>query len=257
MSYHSFWRTAGILVGIVAVLGLVLFSLLVYTQWRQVQGDPIISNTTNSNPDSLESNIAQLIPPTDQKTVANFNTNANQNTNSTYKPTVDDDPMIGSSVAPITIIAFEDFECPFSAAATPIVRTLLTRYPNDVRFILRDFPLYTIHSQAVTAALAAECADDQNMYWKWHDLVYERQDQLGSAPAIYSDWAKELGLDAERFEACLTQKKHSAEIQRDQNAGVLGGVTATPTFFVNGYKVEGVITLEQWTQLIELLLAEQ
>jgi len=258
MLYHSFWKVAGVLFGIIAVLALILFGLLFYTQLRQIKGEPIITTDNVNDAATANAAISGLIPTTDQKSTADSTTNTNStNSTVTYIPTVDDDPVIGADNAAVTIIAFEDWQCPYCAAAAPILRAVLEQYPNDVKLVYRDFPIYTIHAQANVAALAGECADDQNMFWQWHDIVYERQSLLTSAPDVFYDWAEELGLNTEKFTSCLTSEKHSAEVSRDQNAGVLAGVVATPTFFVNDYKVEGVITQEQWSQLIEALLAEQ
>lgn len=257
MLYHSFWKVAGVLFGIIAVLALILFGLLFYTQLRQIKGEPIITTDNVNDAAIVNEAISSLIPITDQKSLSSSaNTNSTAST-ATYIPTVDDDPVIGADNAAVTIIAFEDWQCPYCGAAAPILRAVLKQYPNDVKLVFRDFPIYTIHAQASIAALAGECVDDQNKFWQWHDLVYERQSLLESAPDVFYDWAEELGLNTETFKDCLTSEKHSAEVSRDQNAGVLAGVVATPTFFVNDYKVEGVITQEQWSQLIEALLAEQ
>jgi protein-disulfide isomerase len=256
MYYPSAWKLGLWTVGIIVSLSAILFGLLFYAQLRQLQGDPVIT-VTNTNGTNLTSDtITSLIPTSDQKSIGSTTSTTATNSTTTYTPTIDDDPIIGSNDAAVTIIAFEDFQCPYCAAAAPILRAVLQQYPNDVKLVFRDFPLYTIHAQALSAALAGECADDQNVFWQWHDLVYERQAQLSTAPDSYYDWATELGLDVDRFMACFTSEKHADEIDRDQNSGILSGVTATPTFFVNGYKVEGVISQDQWSNIIETLLAQ-
>lgn len=136
------------------------------------------------------------------------------------------------------------------------MRQLVQKYPNDVRYVFRDFPLYTIHPQATIAAQAAECADEQNQFWAWHDLVYARQNQLADADTVFPQWAQELGLDVNQFSTCYASAKYKAEVEKDLNSGILAGVTGTPTFFVNGNKIEGVLTLEQWEQIVDQLLAK-
>ncbi len=163
----------------------------------------------------------------------------------------DDDPSLGNPNAPITIVAFEDFECPYSGQSYPIIRELMLKYPDDIYFVYRDFPVTTTHPNAANAALASECAEDQNRFWEYHDKLYQNQSDL-SESALFS-YAQQVGLDATIFKNCYNTKKHAAEIQADVDDAVAAGVRGTPTWFVNGQKIEGVLPLVVWESLVRKL----
>lgn len=163
----------------------------------------------------------------------------------------DDDPALGNPNAPITIVAFEDFECPYSGQSYPIIRELMLKYPDDIYFVYRDFPVTTTHPNAANAALASECAQDQNLFWEFHDKLYQNQSDL-SESALFS-YAQQVGLDATTFRGCLTTKKHAKEIQADVDNAVTAGVRGTPTWFVNGQKIEGVLPLVVWESIVRKL----
>ena len=166
-----------------------------------------------------------------------------------------DDPWQGSPVAPLVIVEFGDFQCPFCKEAAPILKEVLKRYPEAVKFIYRDFPVSSIHSEAITAAEAANCAYRQGKFWQYHDALFERQDDLGSE--LYLALAQSLRLDTEEFSNCLSQHQALAEIQSDFSDGVAAGVSGTPAWFVNGRKIEGVLTLELWQKLIDYLIISE
>lgn len=236
MWYNSFGKVLGLVILIFALLAGLAFGLIFYGQYRQIN-DPV-SNTNFS---------------TNTATVINNNLT---NTSTLVTPDADDDPFLGPADAPVEIIAFEDFQCPYCERAAPIIMDVLAQYPNDVKFVYRDFPLYTIHDKAIEAARAAECADAQGKFWAWHDEAYENQSALNAAPEIFSIWAEDAGLDVTTYEACVEANTYATEVQKDQDEGLLAGVRATPTFFVNGYKVEGVLAEEQWKEIIDAALAK-
>lgn len=150
-----------------------------------------------------------------------------------------DDPALGTAAAPLTIVEFADFECPFSKDESAVVRELAARYPDRVRFIYRDFPLSDIHPHAERAALAGACAHEQGKFWAMHDKMFQ------NASALTDDdlkrYALEIGLNAAQFDRCLTTEKYRDEIQADVDSGVAAGVRGTPTFFIAGRRVEGAI----------------
>ena len=158
---------------------------------------------------------------------------------------VDDDPMRGDPNAPITMIEFSDFQCPFCLKFHTQTLALIQKDYIDtgkVNFVYRDFPIQAIHPNAVPAALAAECADDQGMFWEYHDNLFDNQQNWGglataSAVNTFKQYAAELGLDAVEFDACLDSGKYVDEIRNDLQAGQSYGVTGTPGFFIGNDKI--------------------
>ncbi len=157
---------------------------------------------------------------------------------------VDDDEVIGSANAPITIIEFSDFECPYCGRffdeTLPQIKTDYVD-TGKVKIVYRDFPLQ-FHPEAMPAALAADCAGEQGKYYEYHNKLFENQDSLGVAN--FKAWASELGLNTVQFNSCLDTQKYANEINKDTQDGINAGVSGTPTFFignpVNGYvKVVG------------------
>ena len=163
-----------------------------------------------------------------------------------------DDPTFGPADAQVTIVEFSDFECPFCRQEYPVVKELLAKYPREVRFQYRDFPITDAHPHAFAAAEAAECAGVQGKYWEYHDLLFEHQGNL--AREDLAQYAIAARLDLARFNACLDGRVKSAEVEDDLNAGVTLGVGGTPTFFINGMKYEGVLSLEELEGIVGGLL---
>lgn len=169
---------------------------------------------------------------------------------------------IGEPDAPITIVEFTDFQCPFC------VRHFQQTYPKIVeeyvekgivRYVFKDFPLSSIHPQAAEAAQAARCAGDQEAFIEMHDLLFQRQMLWsGQGPTDqFVGFAEDLDLNASDFEACLTSGKYEDAVNADLNQGVQLGVTGTPAFFINGYAVSGAQPYQLFQQAIDGLLAEQ
>lgn len=143
-----------------------------------------------------------------------------------------EDPSLGPSTAPVTIVAFEDFECPFCLEAQPFIKRLLTKYDGEIRFIYKDFPLSAIHPNAQSAAEAAQCAFEQGKFWEMHDELFA--DQGSFAEAHYRTLAKKIGLNINQYNECYAGKKHTQQINEDIQLGRTLGVVGTPTFFMNG-----------------------
>jgi protein-disulfide isomerase len=160
---------------------------------------------------------------------------------------VDDDPVDGPATAPVTIVAFSDFQCPYCARAADTVRELRRRFPNDVRIVFRDFPLPS-HSLAVPAAEAAQCAGEQGKFWETHDRLFAEQRQISDA--YLKELPKVMGLDSAKYAACLTTLQRAQEWRRDRDDGAKFGVSATPTFFVNGRVVAGALPLQQFVDIV-------
>lgn len=158
-------------------------------------------------------------------------------------------PSKGAEKAPVTIVKFEDYECPFCKQVQPTFTELLSRYNGKVRLVHKDLPLDAIHPQARQAAEAARCADEQGKFWSYHDVLYAKAPKLG--PKDLKSYAKEVELDINAFERCFDSGKLKAIVQRDLMDGAQLGLTGTPTFFINGREVSGNQPLETFTALID------
>ncbi len=165
-----------------------------------------------------------------------------------------DDPRIGSDDPKVIIVAFEDFQCPFCREAVPIIKQVLETYGTDVQLIFRDFPLESIHDQAFSSALAANCAMEQGKFWEYHDQLYARQDEL--SPTAYRLIAESLNLDMTLFNKCYTTEKYRVEIEQDYQTGLELGVVGTPTFFVNGQLYQGVLPFDYWETILTILIGK-
>ena len=180
----------------------------------------------------------------------------------------DDDPVLGNPDAPVTMIEFSDFECPFCARFHQQTLPLIVREYVEtgyLKIVYRDFPLDQIHPNARIAHIAAECADEQGTFWPYHDILFERQSEWGGlepgeAAAIMEVYAAALSLDAGAFAACLEDPAIDAEIDADRAQGNGYGVTGTPAFFIGndgtGYEmVSGAKPFESFARAINQKIA--
>lgn len=159
-----------------------------------------------------------------------------------------DNPSFGAPQSPLTVVEFADFECPFSREASFIIRELQANYPDKIRYIYRDFPLPEIHPHAQRAAEAARCAHDQGAFWAMHDKLYQNSQRLTDLDI--KTYALEIGLNLVEFNNCFDGRKYKDEIEIDRADGIAAGVVGTPTFFINGQKIEGAIPMELWEQIL-------
>lgn len=160
-----------------------------------------------------------------------------------------DGPSKGPDDAPITLVEFSDYQCPFCKNAEPIVAQVLERYPTQVRLVYRHFPLDNIHPLARAASEAALCAGDQDRFWDYHAILFRETPKL--EPHLFVKYANQLGLDLEAFEACVAEKRHAAEVQADVEAGEKIGVAGTPSFYANGRPITGARGVEQFAAVID------
>ena len=183
------------------------------------------------------------------------------------KISIDNDPIIGNPDAPITIVEFSDFQCPFCARFhTQTLPSILEEYVEQgkVKLIFRDFPIQSIHPNALPASVAAECANDQNKFREMHDALFENQNNWNrletvDALSLFSQYASEMQLDQESFDSCLTSGKHIPEIQNDLNDGRDYGVSGTPGFFVGNDQIgfvelKGAQPFESFKKVIDAQL---
>jgi protein-disulfide isomerase len=146
------------------------------------------------------------------------------------------DHVLGSPAAPVTLIEYGDYECPYCAAAAPVLHRLVAESDGQVRLVFRNFPLADRHPYALTAALAAEAAGAQGAFWPMHDLLFARQDRLDDA--ALRAYADELGLDGERLVGEAAQP-FGDKVEADFAAGLAAGVGGTPTVFIDGRLYSG------------------
>jgi protein-disulfide isomerase len=163
-----------------------------------------------------------------------------------------DDPYLGEADAPITIVEFADFGCPHSAETSFVVRAIAKQFPKAVKIIYRDFPIVELHPGADLAAVGGECAQEQGKFWEYHDAVYEHSGEFTEDSLV--SYAEDAGLNVSRFETCLASDDFTEEVVNDLADGVNAGVRGTPTFFVNGVKVEGSVPFSVFTELIHAFL---
>ena len=157
-------------------------------------------------------------------------------------------PTKGSASAPIEIIEFSDFQCPFCLRADPTVRQVLTTYGDKIRFVYRHYPLPN-HPFARPAAEAAACAGEQGKFWQYHDLLFANPSKLSDADL--KQHAAELGLNAPQFNSCVDTHKLKAMIDKDVKEGEEAGVNGTPAFFINGRMISGAQPLDVFTKIID------
>jgi len=161
--------------------------------------------------------------------------------------------MKGSADAPVTILEFGDFQCPFCGKVQPVLQDLLDRYKGKVKLAYRDFPLSQIHQHAEMAAEASRCALNQGKYWEMHDAMFADQVKLDKADLVKT--AASLGIDQDSFESCLKSGKYKAMVEEDIEAGSHAGVNATPTFFINGEFLGGAQSEADFVTIIDRQLA--
>lgn len=146
----------------------------------------------------------------------------------------------GNVNAPVTIIEYSDFQCPACASYAPVLRSLSQEYPDDLRIVYRHFPLVTVHANAIAAARAAEAAGKQGRFWEMHDMLFSNQDQWssdGSPKDKFTAYAKDIGLDEEKFLEDLKAKDVEDAVDHDLAAANQLRLNSTPSFFLNGEKV--------------------
>lgn len=164
----------------------------------------------------------------------------------------EDDPWFGTADARVIVRIFGDFQCPACGVAESGLAYARKTYGERVRFIWKDFPL-TQHPNAMPAANAARCAEEQGKFWEYHDKLYEMQknwSEQSSPRASFIGYARELGLNENTFTTCLVQQTGQTKIQADLREGSANAVSATPTFFINMKRMVGILTNEDWDREI-------
>jgi len=160
----------------------------------------------------------------------------------------DDDPSLGPADAPITIVEFSDYNCPYCEKwHVETFQPLMAAYPDQIRFVYRDFPITSQESMA--AAQVAQCAGEQDAYWSFHDSLLSGGLELGRE--AYEQYATRLGLNVEALLGCLDSGKYNDEVEADARYAAGLGVSGTPTFFINGLPLVGAQPLSEFQALID------
>lgn len=152
-------------------------------------------------------------------------------------PVSESDHRRGAQDAPLVLVEYGDYECPYCGQAHPIVKHIENALRGELMFVFRNFPLAQIHPYAMTAARAAEAAGLQRKFWEMHDTLYENQENLDDESLLA--YATELGLDLDKFTQDILSRRVEDKILLDLEGGARSGVNGTPTFFVNGYRFDG------------------
>jgi protein-disulfide isomerase len=164
------------------------------------------------------------------------------------------DHVQGRPDAPVTLLEYGDYECPYCGAAYPIVKDVQARMGDRLRFVFRNFPITTSHPHAEQAAEAAEAAAAQGRFWEMHDHLYEHQRHLEDTDL--HGYAEQLGLDVERFDTELAEHDHAERVREDFMSGVRSGVNGTPTFYINGIRHDGSYELQTLLTALEQAAGE-
>jgi protein-disulfide isomerase len=245
-------KSMGLIIGLVIAVGAAAFFAGMYAS--NMNSNQISQEDLDDAIAKLELKILQNRLPTNQPSEP-------------VKISADDDPIIGNPNAPITIIEFSDFQCPFCARFhVQTLPLLLEEYieQGKVKLVFRDFPIQSIHPNALPAAVAAECANEQGQFKAMHDMLFDNQNQWSKqetdiALSIFSQYATEIQLDQNTFDSCLTSGKYIEEIRNDLEDGRSYDVTGTPGFFIGnddiGYvELKGAQPFESFKKVIDAQL---
>lgn len=159
------------------------------------------------------------------------------------------DPQIGAKEPSVTIVNFGDYQCPSCANLDQALSELITEYPRDLRVVWKDMPNTSVHDESLNAAIAAQCAGEQNAFWEYHVLLMQNSVQLG--PSIYLSIADELELRTNAFSRCYDNQSTLPLVQRGFDEGVALDIVATPTIFINGTRYTGTMTQAELRNAIE------
>ncbi len=160
----------------------------------------------------------------------------------------------GAADAPVTLVEYGDYQCPYCGEAYGVVKQLQAEFGGKLRLVFRNFPLTDAHPQAMSAAIVAEYAGSQGKFWQAHDALYENQDRLGEA--LYTELMRELGLDVDGLRRAVQTNAFGERIQADIDGGLRSGVNGTPGFFINGQLFQVLNGFEELSRPIGAIIAE-
>ncbi|MFH1291613.1 MAG: thioredoxin domain-containing protein [bacterium] len=162
-------------------------------------------------------------------------------------------PFLGSPNANIVIVEYVDFKCPVCKQSAVVMKQLMQKYGYKVKLIARQFPAESIHPNATQLSILALCAHKQNKFWEMHDTLFAKQDSLSDilSESEIKQIASLVGVDYTQLNSCINSQSARIEVDKDYASGISVGVRGTPTFFVNGQKVEGLIDYESWEKIVK------
>lgn len=165
---------------------------------------------------------------------------------------VEGSPASGPEDARITLVEFSDFQCPFCARVNGVLKKIRENHKAEIRFVFKNMPLRSIHPQAVPAAMAALAAGEQGKFWEYRDMLFSKQQEWsnGGAEAWFAKYAETLGLDVEKFKNDMNDEKIRGRVKEDEKLASKLGVRATPTFYVNGARVQGARDYDYFEKVI-------
>jgi protein-disulfide isomerase len=204
----------------------------------------------------------------DNNIIVNQNANVNQNGANPTQPTQPDQGSLAKNLKPITaqdhirgnksakvvMIEFSDFQCPFCSRVHPTLQKLYNDYKGQVAWVYKHFPLDGLHPYARKAAEASECANEQGKFWEYADQLYANQSSFGDN--YFGQLAQTLGLDANKFNSCLSSNKYANLVNDNSQEGNSVGITGTPGIYVNDQLVKGALPYENFKQIIDSLLSK-
>jgi protein-disulfide isomerase len=162
-------------------------------------------------------------------------------------------PFKGYVQAPVTIVEFSDFHCPFCRRVLPTLTQIESKYGDNIRLVFRDFPIESLHPGATKAHEAARCANEQGKFWAYHDRLFDSPPK--ASPELFKEIGKRAELDVAAFEACFANGKYQAAVKKDIEEGTRLGVTGTPAFFINGRLITGAQPFDSFARIIDDELA--
>lgn len=163
-------------------------------------------------------------------------------------PVLETDPSRGNTNAPVTVVEFTEYQCPYCAKGAPTMDALIAKYGDNIRIVTKDYPL-PFHENAMGAAVASHCANAQSKHHEYTEFLFRNQTQLG--PDKLMQYANDAGLDVDAFTACLSSPAPTALVQANMELAGTIGVEATPTYFINGIMISGAVPVEQFTEIID------
>jgi len=242
----------GLIIGVIILVGITAFFAGSYTS--NLNSNQISEDDLDDAMAKLELKLLQNQLPTKQPSAP-------------VKISIDDDPIIGNPDAPITIVEFSDFQCPFCARFhTQTLPSIIEEYIDQgkVKLVFRDFPIQSIHPNALPASVAAECANEQDKFREMHDTLFEKQNEWNKLETVdalssFSQYAADMQIDQKAFDSCLSSGKYIPEIKNDLDDGRDYGVSGTPGFFVGndeiGYvELKGAQPFESFKKIIDAQL---
>jgi len=230
------WAVLGLLLSAITLTGLTLFAIQVAGYVRDIKAGKPDPFTIRER----EASISHLLA---SKSLESVDLSRAESGGA--------NPMLGNPAAKIRIVEFLDYECPYCKRSAPDVRAFMNRHADDALLVVRDFPLESLHPSAMDAAIAARCVfaqGDANRYWRYHDLLFASQDTFGAA--TFRANAVTVGADLSAFDACVARREPEAGIRASIEDGTAAGVVGTPTFFVNGHRIQGALDLENLEEIV-------